>query len=214
MKKAKSEKGSSRRFRILSVILLLFLAWIFLAPFLAESLIVEKPLKRADAILILGGSATFTERTQKAAELYRQGISERILLTDDGGQAGWSQAEQRNPKFVELARKSLIEQGVSPTAIEILPSPVAGTIDEARALAEKAGAENLKSVLLVTSAYHTRRALWTFRKVSIENNVEIGIESARTGIQTPAPFSWWLSVAGWNLVAGEYVKSAYYRVYY
>jgi uncharacterized SAM-binding protein YcdF (DUF218 family) len=214
VKKAKSEKGSSRRFRILSVILLLFLAWIFLAPFLAESLIVEKPLKRADAILILGGSATFTERTQKAAELYRQGISERILLTDDGGQAGWSQAEQRNPKFVELARKSLIEQGVSPTAIEILPSPVAGTIDEARALAEKAGAENLKSVLLVTSAYHTRRALWTFRKVSIENNVEIGIESARTGIQTPAPFSWWLSVAGWNLVAGEYVKSAYYRVYY
>lgn len=214
MKKAKSEKGLSRRFRILSAVILLFLGWIFLAPFLAESLIVEKPLERADAILILGGSATFMERTQKAAELYRKGISNRILLTDDGGEAGWSQAERRNPKFVELARKSLLEHGVPPTAIEILPATVAGTIDEARAFAEKAGAENLRSVLLVTSAYHTRRALWTFKRVSVENNPEIGIESARTGIQTPPPYRWWLSVAGWNLVAGEYVKSAYYRVYY
>ncbi|HEX8248825.1 MAG TPA: YdcF family protein [Pyrinomonadaceae bacterium] len=203
-----------RSFKIAVVFLTLFLGWIFLAPFLAESLIVEKPLERADAILILGGSATFIERTQKAAELYRKGISAKILLTDDGGEAGWSQLEQKNPKFVELARKSLIEQGVSPNAIEILPSTVEGTIDEARAFAEKAKTENLKSVLLVTSAYHTRRALWTFRKVSVENKVEIGIESARTGIQTPPPFNWWLSAAGWNLVAGEYAKSAYYRVCY
>lgn len=206
----------SRSFKIALVFLALFIGWFFLAPFLAERLIVEKPLERADAILILGGSATFKERTQKAAELYQKGISGRILLTDDGGQAGWSRAEQRNPKFVELAQKSLIEQGVSPTAIEILEPTVAGTIDEARAFAEKAKTENLKSVVLVTSAYHTRRALWTFTRVSAAENsaAEIGIESARAGIQTPLPSRWWLSGAGWNLVAGEYVKSAYYWLCY
>lgn len=205
----------SRSLKIAIVFLALFAAWFFVAPLLAEKLIVEKPLARADAILILGGSATFKERTQKAAELYRAGISERILLTDDGEQAGWSRAEQRNPKFVELAQKSLIEQGVPPTAIELLQPIVAGTIDEARVFAEKAKTENLKSVLLVTSAYHTRRALWTFTRVSAENNAaEIGIESARAGIQTPPPSRWWLSAAGWNLVAGEYVKSAYYWLCY
>lgn len=204
----------SRSFKLAIVFLALFLAWIFFAPFLAERLIVEKPLARADAILVLGGSATFTERTQKAAELYRKGISPKILLTDDGVLAGWSRAERRNPRFVELARKSLIEQGVEPDAIEILPATVEGTIDEARAFAEKAKTEKLKSVLLVTSAYHTRRALWTFTKISAENDLEIGIESAQTGIQTPAPAFWWLQASGWRLVAGEYVKSAYYWAYY
>lgn len=205
----------SRSFKIAFVFLALFVVWIFLAPHLAERLIVEKPLARADAILVLGGSATFAERTQKAAEAYRQGISGKILLTDDGGEAGWSRSEQRNPRFVELARKSLIEQGVAADAIEILPSTVEGTIDEARIFSEKAKAENLKSVLLVTSAYHTRRALWTFTKVSAAgNNPEIGIASPRTGIQTPTPVFWWLQASGWRMVAGEYVKSAYYWAFY
>ena len=214
MKKAESEKGLRRRLRFLSLIVLLFLVWIFLAPFLAEWLIVEKPLARADAMLVLGGSATFKERTEKAAGLYRQGISAKILLTDDGGRAGWSRTEQRNPRFVELARQSLIERGVPPDAIEILPATVEGTIDEARVFEEKAHAEKLQSVLLVTSAYHTRRALWTFTKVSAESGAAIGVESAPTGIQTPSPFYWWLQPSGWKLVAGEYVKSAYYWVYY
>jgi uncharacterized SAM-binding protein YcdF (DUF218 family) len=214
VKRAKTEKGSRRGFKFLSVAFILFLIWIFVAPFLAESLIVGKPVERADAILVLGGSATFKERTGKAAELYRKGISAKILLTDDGGQAGWSRAEQRNPKFVELARKALIERGVPADAIEIIEPTVEGTIDEARAFSEKAKDGNLKSVLLVTSAYHTRRALWTFTRVLGESGVEIGIESAQTGIQTPPPRDWWLSKAGWNLVAGEYVKSAYYWVYY
>jgi uncharacterized SAM-binding protein YcdF (DUF218 family) len=206
----------SRSFKIAIIFFALLVGWFLLAPFLAERLIVEKPLARADAILILGGSATFGERTQKGAELYRQGISGRILLTDDGEQAGWSRVERRNPKFVELAQKSLIEEGVPASAIEILQPTVAGTIDEARVFTEKAKTENLKSVLLVTSAYHTRRALWTFTRVSsAENNAaEIGIESARAGIQTPLPSVWWFSAAGWNLVAGEYVKSAYYWLRY
>jgi len=44
--------------------------------------------------------------------------------------------------------------------------------------------------------------------------LKTGIESAPTGIQTPTPRYWWLSTAGWKLVAGEYVKSAYYWTYY
>ena len=118
--------------------------------------------------------------------------------------------------FVELARRNLISYGVPADKIEILSSRVSGTIDEAGALKEKTRAENLQKVLLVTSAYHTRRALRTFEKHFDENGVEteLGIVAPPVGGQTPQPFFWWLSARGWNLVAGEYVKSAVYWVYY
>lgn len=216
MKKTKSEKGLSRKFKVLSFILLLFLIWLFLAPFLAEKLIVEKTLEKADVILVLSGSLTYIERTQKAAELFKKGVAPKIYLTDDGEQAGWSKLEKRNPTFVELARNSLIAQGVPPENIEILEPQVTGTIYEARILLEKAKSANLKSVLIVTSAYHTRRAFSTFQKLFAENNqpTELGIVSSPTGEQTPPPFSWWLSAFGWQIVAGEYVKSFVYWLYY
>lgn len=216
MKRADSKKIISRRFKVLGFFLLLFLIWIFLAPFLAENLIVEKPLETADAILVLGGAHTYLERTQKAAELYKNGTAAKIYLTDDGEQAGWSHVEQRNPWFVELARNSLIAQGVAAENIEILSPKVSGTIYEARILAEKAQRASLKSILIVTSAYHTRRALATFERAFAEDNLSttIGIAAAPPGIQTPAPRFWWLSAFGWQIVAGEYVKSAGYWVYY
>ncbi|MGC2238034.1 MAG: YdcF family protein [Pyrinomonadaceae bacterium] len=216
MKKAKSEKISRKGFKFLCASLLLFIVWIFLAPFLAERLIVEKPLQRADAILVLGGSSTYLERTSKAAEVYKKGVAPKIFLTDDGKKGGWNKQEQRNPFFVELARSELIKQGVAEDAIEILPGIVEGTQDEAILLEKTARERNLKSVLLVTSSYHTRRALRTFEKVLQNNNdsVEIGIESPPTGWQTSNPSYWWFSARGWNFVAGEYLKTVYYWLFY
>lgn len=206
----------SRTVKILIGFLLLLVIWALVAPFLAKNLIVEKPLEKADAILVLAGAHTYVERTQKAAELFKAGAAPRVYLTDDGEKAGWSSAEQRNPPFVELARASLIAQGVAPENIEILEPQVTGTIYEARILSEKAKAANLKSLLIVTSAYHTRRALATFQMVFAENNqpTELGIVAPPTGIQTPPPARWWLSGFGWQIVAGEYVKSVGYSVYY
>ncbi|MDQ6785598.1 MAG: YdcF family protein [Acidobacteriota bacterium] len=207
---------TSRSFKLIAAFSLAFLAWVLLAPFLAERLIVEKPLARADAILVLSGSSVYLERTEKAAELYKQGIAPRVFLTDDGERAGWSRSARENPLFVELERKSLTEQGVPAEAIEVLPERVDGTKSEAEAMKKKVEESNFKSVLLVTSSYHTRRALRTFEKTFADDNqgVEIGIESAPTGKQTPLSSMWWFSPKGWKFVAGEYVKSLYYWVYY
>lgn len=209
-------KKGTRIFKFLAAFLLLGLAWIFGAPYLAEYLVVEKPLARADAILVLGGSATYRERTSKAAELFKAGVTNKILVSDDGTRGGWSRAEQRNMPYVELARRNLIAQGVPAENIEALEPKVSGTIYEARGLAETAKAENLNSVVLVTSAYHTRRALRTFEREFAQENlpIETGIEYAPTGWQTPSPSVWWHSAFGWQAVAGEYVKSVYYWLSY
>lgn len=207
---------TSRKFKTAVGLLLIFLFWIFLAPFLAARLIVEKPLERADAILILSGSFVYRERTQEAASLYKQGVAPKILLTDDGIQSGWNQKERRNPYFVEWARWELTTQGVPEEAIEILPTVVKSTHDEAVILEKEAKRRGLKSVLLVTSGYHTRRALRTFEKVLRDNHnpLEIGIKPALAGAKTLSPDYWWLSALGWQFVGGEYLKTAYYWIYY
>lgn len=206
----------SRSFKIIVVFVLLVSAWILFARFLATALIIEKPLEKADVILILGGSSVYQERTQKAAIVYHQSIAPTIVLTDDEGRAGWSRKDKINPFFVDLAKQSLIAQGIAPESIEIIKPRGSGTIYEAQILRDKAREKNWKRILIVTSAYHTRRSLWTFERVFAEENLsaEFGIVAAPTGQQTPQPFLWWLSPFGWEVVAGEYVKSFYYWVYY
>ena len=203
-----------RIFLRLAVPLSLFLLWLFLAPFLAENLIVEKSIEKADAILILSGSSTYIERTHKAAEVFKTGVAPKIFLTDDGSQGGWDKQQQRNPFFVERAKSELIKQGVPEDAIEVLPGVVEGTQDEA-ILAEKTLRErNLRSILLITSPYHTRRTLSTFETLLHKNSVEVGIVSPPAGEQSPSPNYWWLSARGWRFVAGEYLKIAYYWLFY
>jgi uncharacterized SAM-binding protein YcdF (DUF218 family) len=206
----------SRKLKVFVLLAIFFVVWIVVAPLLANRLIVEKRLEKADAILVLGGSSVYVERTQEAALLYKKGIAPKIFLTDDGERAGWSQEKQTNPPFVELAKESLISQGVPSENIEILSPQVTGTIYEAEILLKKVKDENLDSLLIVTSAYHTKRSLWIFEKVFSDNNlpIKIGIIPAQTGQQTPPPNFWWLTPRGWQLVAGEYVKTLYYWLYY
>lgn len=207
-------KKRSRAFKFLVAFLLSAAAWIFFAPFFAERLIVEKGLARADAILVLAGSSVYIERTNKAADVFKQGIAPKIVLTDDGEKTGWSRLEKRNIPYVEMAQRNLIAQGVPAKCIEIIKPLGSGTIYEAQILKEILPQENWKSVLLVTSAYHTRRTLWTFERVFADQNATFGIVSPPAGGQTPSPAYWWLDPNGWSFVAGEYVKTAYYWMYY
>lgn len=183
---------------------------------MAKNLIIEKSLENADVILILSGSKSYIERTHTAAEFYNRNISKKIILTDDGGRGGWNKSEQTNLKFSELAKRELIKQGVAAENIKILEPEVSGTIYEAEVLKNYAAQNNLNNVLLVTSAYHTTRTLWTFEREMRRNNSQInfGIAHAPFNNQNPPPQTWWLSASGWKTVAGEYVKIFVYWIFY
>jgi uncharacterized SAM-binding protein YcdF (DUF218 family) len=191
--------------------LLLAAAWL-VAWTAARLLIVSIPLERADAIVVLSGSRNLTERAAKAAELFKTGKSSRIVITNDNLRGGWNPAEQRNPFFFESAKAELRGHGVPDANIIVIPQPVQSTRDEALRVRGFAEEHQLGSVLIVTSAYHSRRALLTFRQEFAGTGVTIGIMPATTGWQTPAPRTWWLHRSGWEMVAGEYVKLAYYRL--
>ena len=198
------------RKRIFKTALLLIVAWMIVAWLAARALIVSAPLSSADAIVVLSGSSAYVERTQKAAELYREGRAPLVLLTDDHTRGGWSSAQQRNPFFVERATEELIKAGVPAERIQVIPGLASSTRDEALIVKDYAVAEKLQNVLVVTSAYHSRRALRTFRKTFAGTGTIIGLEPVPLGSQTPSPAFWWLWPSGWRNVASECVKFTYY----
>lgn len=175
---------------------------------------VSSSLPHADVIVIMSGSAVFKERGQRAAELYHEGRATKIVLTNDNQQSGWSSDEQRNIPYQELAARYLRREGVPAAAIEILPEPVSGTYEESLLLRRFAEASGIHSILIVTSAYHSRRALWTLKRVFASSSIAIGLETVPPGQQAPRPATWWLHIRGWQMVPGEYAKMIYYLLAY
>jgi uncharacterized SAM-binding protein YcdF (DUF218 family) len=201
---------ASRVWRVAAVGIVL---WPFAAWGAARGLVARAEVERADALVVLSGSAAYRERAAEAARLYVEGRAPVVLLSDDGVQGGWSEAEQRNPRFVELAAAELARGGVPGESVQVLGGRPANTHDEAEAVRAYAAERGLRSLLVVTSAYHSRRALWTWRRVFEGSGVRVGLEPAE-GARAPGAWSWWLSVAGWRQVAGEYVKMIYYVLRY
>lgn len=210
----KQTAKSKRLKRVLRALVVVILIWPPVSWLAAKSLIVRSEVPRADALVVLGGSSTYLERTRRAAEIFREGRASKVILTNDGQKGGWSEEDQRNLFFVERAKQELELAGVPSEKIEILPQIVSSTYDEAQLLHEYVTAHQVKSLLIVTSAYHSRRAMWTLRHALAGNGITIGSEPASTGQQTPSPLFWWIQPQGWRMVAGEYIKLIYYRVKY
>lgn len=197
-------------FRVLRFVLPGVFAWSLLAWGAAQALIVHAGLAHADVIVVLSGSSAYLERTKRAAELFHEGRAPLVVLTNDNTRGGWSSALQRNPYFVERAAEELRKAGVPAEKIKIVPSFTSSTRDEAMILREYVLAQGLRSVLVVTSAYHSRRALWSLRKSFANTGAIVGLEPAAMGASTPSTAFWWLRIEGWRVVGGEYLKILYY----
>ncbi len=190
--------------------------WIPVAGVLSGYLVVERPLDQADVILLLSGGAEYRQRAAEAAMLYQKGVAPKILLTNDGVRGGWDQVQQRNPYFVELAISELVTSGVPMDCIEVLPNVVEGTIEEANLVLDFTAGRGIKSILLVTSAFHSRRAVWSFERAISKNDVSIviGVKSPVSDSYRPPASYWWFSRDGWQIVVAEYAKTAYYWLYH
>jgi uncharacterized SAM-binding protein YcdF (DUF218 family) len=190
---------------------ILFIAiWILAAPQIAKFLVVRSEPFSADAVIVLSGSAVYDERLSHAIRIYQEGRARSVILTDDGLRRGWSRRRQANPLSVERGIDTLVGAGIQNDRIIRLPQSVTSTYDEAVALREYALRSGLRSVVVVTSPYHSRRALWTFRRVLEPAGVLVGIDPVFPAYQSLSFQTWWLQPKGWQNVALEYLKLAYY----
>jgi uncharacterized SAM-binding protein YcdF (DUF218 family) len=128
-----------------------------------EWLVVNDPLQRADAVVVLGGQMPF--RAMEAAAIYRQGLASEVWLTQGALHEEDYALERlgigRTAEHL-LSKEVLTRLGVPPQAIRILPERVENTAEELRSVAGAARAAGVSRVILVTSKYHTRRVkiLW------------------------------------------------------
>lgn len=128
----------------LAGILALLLATALLFP--QSVLLVDDATAQGDVILLLGGGAG--ERPTRAAELYRAGAAPRILVSGAGDADG--------------NRLLLMHRGVPSSAILLEPNSKT-TRENALLSIPVVRSLGAKKVILVTSWYHSRRALKCFR---------------------------------------------------
>lgn len=211
--KARVQPKTRRRVLLITLLSAVVL-WPLLAWAAARLLIVKSEISSADAIVVMSGSATHLERADWAAKLYREGRAPIVILTNDSLVAGWDRQEDRNPYFYELAARELVKRGVPESKIQVVPDIALGTYEESLGVRDYASAHKLRRLLIVTSAYHTRRTLWSLRHACEGSGIEVGIDSPPPGWQTPAPSRWWWRRWGWKVVAAEYLKLGYYWMRY
>jgi uncharacterized SAM-binding protein YcdF (DUF218 family) len=124
---------------------------------LGQWLMVNEPLRHAQAIAVLGGGQGW--RSIEAAGLYHAGWAPEIWLTQgtqnetDDELAGIGFPADSEKDF---SRKVLLKLGVPDAAIRDIPQPVDNTVSELRAIAGFAQPQ-AGPVILVTSKSHTRR---------------------------------------------------------
>jgi uncharacterized SAM-binding protein YcdF (DUF218 family) len=100
--------------------------------------------------------------------------------------------------------------GVPANKIIVLPvsGGVTSTFDEAVALKQYIEANDVHSIILVTSAFHTRRARWIFdRELS---GLSVTLEMATAPYPTFDQANWWQNETGLITVNNEYIKLIFY----
>jgi uncharacterized SAM-binding protein YcdF (DUF218 family) len=146
----------------------------------AESWVIDEPAAHADAIVVLGDDNFYADRATHAAELFRQGVAPEVVAS--------GRRLRPNAGISELMEHDLVERGVPRDKIMRLTQDADSTREEAEAVEKLVVEHHWKSVVIVTSNYHTRRTRYIFRKV-FPSGVAVSVASARDGDFDPE--RWW-----------------------
>ena len=187
---------------VLNLIILLcvviFCAFLYLVRrpilrFAAEAWVVEDPLDKADALIILGDDNFYADRATRGAQLFREGKASVVVPS--------GRRLRPNAGTAELMEHDLFERGVPKDRIVRFVHDADGTLEEAQALTRLVRERKWHSVIVVTSNFHTRRARYIFQRV-FPLGVEVRIASAHDGDFDPE--HWWEKRKSRKELTGEF----------
>ena len=161
----------------------------------ARFLIARDPPRTADAALVLAGDPDY-ERTKSAARLVLSGQARLLILT--GGEPGPGDS-------AESLRQVALGLGIPPEAIR-MEQVSRSTHESMLAVRPILEEEGIRTLVVVTSPYHQRRAAWAARRTL--RGIEIVSHPADPASWRPA--GWWKTRSNRRIVVGEYLKLAYY----
>lgn len=191
--------------------LLVGIGYVFRAPLLtglAEAWVVNDPVTKADAIVVLGGGVE--NRPFAAAKLYHEGVAPMILYTDV--RPGPAEEMGIVSPEAQLTKRILLSNDVPETAMTMLGTNVASTYDESLAVRDWIEKTGSKSIIIPTDPFHTRRARWVFNRElrGLKTQVYVvPVDPVR--YQTR---DWWRNEEGVIAFQNEAIKYIYYRLVY
>lgn len=153
----------------------------------------------ADAIVIHGGSS---ERYPYGIELYQQGLAPELWIT--------GLEHDVVTDTTRAARDLAIASGVPSDSIYLLATT--STWEDGREIAALAKEREKTHLLIVTSWWHSRRAL-----CNDEHHLhgsEITMSFAAPAEHPVGPDNWWQSSEGRHWVSSELGKTVFYWLYY
>ena len=114
----------------------------------------QNELKPADAIVVISGGET-DQRVKEGVELFHQGLAPTLIMSGAARDSGISNAA--------AMQRSAVAQGVAEERI-LVEDKAQDTLGNAKYVRELLSDHDIKSIILVTSPYHQRRADLTFRR--------------------------------------------------
>ncbi len=165
-------------------------------------LVVDERPRRCDAIVILSGETV--PRVAKGVELYKEGYAGLIIMS--GGGRPTSKLTDADLMLMEA-----VDLGVPPSVV-LLENKSESTYDNAVNVKKIILERDIKSFLLVTSNYHTRRAKYIFGRVLKGTGVEFVTVSAPDPKFSPS--SWWKKHEGQQKALTELANMVVYRIKY
>lgn len=171
---------------------------LFLTPNDQKSCVEPQPFGKcsgADAIVAVSGGDT-TARAEEAIELFKQGWAPLLIFSG-------AAADESGPSNAQAMANHAIELGVPESNI-IIEEFSRTTAENARNTSKFISERSIEHIILVTSAYHQRRASLEFASI-------LGPAVSITNHPVPtdkhwAGFWWWTTSRGWWLAGGELVK--------
>ncbi len=209
----RSRRSGDRGRRLLTwigIVLVVVVVW-RIAPFLldryARWLIVQDPVPKSDAIVVLSGGDG--ERLHAAIDLYKQGRADNLLIVGPDvpflkiytGEDSLTQGEAK--------RRIALRKGIPPEAI-LTSLGANSTWAEAQSALREARALRWRSIIVVTDPFHTRRARATFRKVFNGSGVAVRMYHLPIGRSSQNPEHWWDRESDGVAVFTETLKLFFY----
>lgn len=154
----------------------------------------KKGCQPADAVVAISGGDT-SARAAEAIKLYQNGWGQMLIFSG-------AAADKTGPSNARVMEEQAIAAGVDPSVI-ILDETSETTAQNASETSNIFKQHGITSAILVTSAYHERRAMLEFNKRA--TGVTIRGHPVATDNQW-GPF-WWATPVGWSLAVSETVHS-------
>ena len=196
------------------------------APWWARPLIgmhdlldVSGPVTSADAIFVFAGRP---ERKRFGVELWHHGVAETLVisvarfewrgvaelrLSSDGGLRAL--VDQTPP----ARRHFLITLERKDARAEWIPRGRLGTWSEALAVARLARERGWRSLLLITTAAHSRRTMFSVKRALRSDDTRISMVSVPEMRSSVRRDSWWRDRSARRLVLREWIKLPVYALF-